>query len=149
MNKLVVLGTAAALALAGAGTYALSKPADAQDAPAAASDRGGDWKSDQDHRGWGMERHHWMAHRMMAHRWIEAHAGWGLFYPVADKNLSVGDVQTIAQSILLRHGNHAWKVVDVAQNQDKTVSFAYATADGGVVARFAIDTQTGRIRRVG
>ena len=42
-----------------------------------------------------------------------------------------------------------WKAADVAQNQDNTVSFAFATAEGGVVARFAVETQTGKIRRVG
>ena len=97
-----------------------------------------------EHRDWGRGpggHHH--------HHWNEAHKGFGLFYPSADKNLSVTDVQTIAQAILLRHGNHAWKVANVVQNQDNTVSFAYTTGDGGVVARFAIDTQTGRMHRVG
>jgi hypothetical protein len=54
----------------------------------------------------------------------------------------------IAQAILLRHGNHTWKVTNVAQNQDNTVSFAFATQSGDVIARFAMNTQTGRIRRI-
>ena len=32
---------------------------------------------------------------------------------------------------------------------DGTVSFAFATQDGDVIARLAIDERTGRIRRVG
>ncbi len=82
---------------------------------------------------------------MMAHQLGD----WGLVFPVADKNLSAADVQVIAQAMLLRHGNHAWKVTDVAQNQDNTVSFAFATAEGSVVARFAIETKTGHVRRIG
>jgi hypothetical protein len=74
---------------------------------------------------------------------------WGLFYPESDRKLSVADVTTLAQGILLRHGNHTWKVIDAVQNQDNTVSFAFATQNGGVIARFAMDTQTGRLRRIG
>ena len=143
MKHMVVLSAAIGIALAGVGSYALTRPADAQDAPAAAvSKPGHDWQSaEHSHHGWGNGHHH--RHFMMAHK------GWGLFYPAADKNLSPTDVQTIAQAMLLRHGNHTWKVANVTQNQDNTVSFAFTTADGGVIARFAIDTQTGRIRRIG
>jgi hypothetical protein len=144
MTRMMMLSAAAAIALAGAGSYALTRPADAQDAPAAATpDRAHDWKSGDGHHGWGMRAH------FMHHLRMEAHQGWGLFAPAADKNLTPADVQTIAEAILLRHGNHSWKVANVAPNQDNTVSFAYTTADGGVVARFAVDTQTGRIRRIG
>jgi hypothetical protein len=142
----VILAAVTAIGLAGAGTYALTRPADAQDAPGSAmSEQGRDWQSHEDgHRGWGMGPH---GHHH--HHWMMAHKGWGLFFPVADKNLSVTDVQTIAQAMLLRHGNHTWKVANVAQNQDNTVSFAFATADGGVVARFAVNTQSGHIHRIG
>jgi hypothetical protein len=85
----------------------------------------------------------------LRHRWLIAERrGWGLFYPQSDKKLSASDVQTIAQAILLRHGNHTWKVTNVAQNQDNTVSFAFANQSGDVIARFAMNTQTGRIRRI-
>jgi hypothetical protein len=74
---------------------------------------------------------------------------WGLFYPVDDKHLSADDVQKIAEAMLLRHGNHSWKVINVAANSDNTVSFAYATADGSVIAHFSMDTKTGRLQRIG
>jgi hypothetical protein len=144
MTKTVFLSAVTAIALLGAGGYVLSRPADAQSAPPAATADG----PEHMHPGpWGMHfgqfhHHHWMMARMKAHR------GWGLFYHDGDKNLSAADVQTIAQAILLRHGNHTWKVANVTANQDNTVSFAYTTADGGVIARFSVDTKTGHIRRI-
>ena len=90
------------------------------------------------HRGEGWLR--WRMERMRM---------WGLFYPVDDKHLSADDVQKIAEAMLLRHGNHTWKVINVAANQDNTVSFAFATADGSVIARFSMDTKTGRLQRIG
>ncbi len=74
---------------------------------------------------------------------------WGLIYPQRDKHLSVADVQILAQAILLSKGNHDWKVTDVAGQADGTIAFAYATSDGGVIARFAIDPHSGRINRIG
>jgi hypothetical protein len=74
---------------------------------------------------------------------------WGLFFNQKDKNLSDADVQTLAQAVLLIHGNHSWKVADVADAADGTVTFAYATADGSVIARFSVDRHTGRMTRIG
>ena len=74
---------------------------------------------------------------------------WGLFFNQQDKNLSDSDVQVLAEAILLVHGNHDWKVIDVMDAKDGRATFAYATADGSVIARFAIDRQTGRIDRIG
>jgi hypothetical protein len=74
---------------------------------------------------------------------------WGLFFDQRDKNLSDSDVQVLATAILLAHGNHAWKVTDVADAADGQVTFAYATADGSVIARFEIDRHSGRISRIG
>ena len=73
---------------------------------------------------------------------------WGLFYPKPIR-MSVADVQTLAQALLLRHGSLTWKVANVAQNQDDTVSFAFASENGDIIARFAMDTHTGRLRRLG
>lgn len=82
--------------------------------------------------------------------------GWGhhdrafaLFAPVPDKKLTVADVKVIATAILLEHGNHDWTVADVTAAADNTIHFSYATAHGDVVAVFAIDPVTGRVRRVG
>lgn len=143
MNKLLIVTAAGAIMLGAAGVYAGTRSADAQDVgPDAIPHR---WQSaDGGDHGWGMGHDGGRRH----HRWMMQH-DFGLFYPVADKNLSVADVQVIAQAMLLRHGNHTWKVADVVQNQDNTVSFAFTTPDGGVVARFAVQTQTGRLHRVG
>ncbi len=73
----------------------------------------------------------------------------GLFAPQPDKHLSPADVQQIAQAILLWNGNHDWKVAQVQPGQDHQVTFAYATSDGTMIAKFAIDQDTGRITRVG
>jgi hypothetical protein len=74
---------------------------------------------------------------------------WGLFFDQRDKNLDNSDVQVLAEAILLVHGNHAWKVIDVADAADGEATFAYATADGSVIARFSIDRHTGRLIRIG
>ncbi len=74
---------------------------------------------------------------------------WGLLFNQRDKNLSDSDVQVLAQAILLVHGNHSWKVVDVADAADGQATFAYATADGSVIARFQIDRHSGRVQRIG
>jgi hypothetical protein len=74
---------------------------------------------------------------------------WSLIYPRHDKRLSVADVQVLAQAILLSKGNHDWKVTDVASQADGSIAFAYATSDGAVIARFAIDPHSGRINRIG
>lgn len=72
---------------------------------------------------------------------------WSLFGHRGDLALSPSDVQTIAEAILLRHGEHKWKVGDVTPNADHTVSFAFVTEHGDVIARFTMDTMTGRITR--
>jgi hypothetical protein len=143
MSKSFLIALAVAT-VTGLGGYGLSNYAGAHgastvqvtpatDPPPSSYDRGGD------RRMTGRERHAYRA---------EAFArNWGLFYP--QTKLSAADVQTIAEAILLRHGNHTWKVTNVVQNQDDTVSFAFATQGGDVVARFAMDIHTGRLRRLG
>ena len=74
---------------------------------------------------------------------------WGLFFNQRDKKLSASDVQTLAQAILLIHGNHDWKVADVATAADGSISFAYATGDGSVIARFSVDPHSGHMTRIG
>ncbi len=70
-----------------------------------------------------------------------------LVYPQADRNLSAADVQKIAEAFLLWHGNHTWKVVEVAPAADGTIGFALATQEGSVIARFAMDPHTGQVAR--
>lgn len=100
--------------------------------------------------GWGP--HHWMAERNGS--WMHGRHGmdhrsrtWSLFDRPANLALSPADVTTIAEAILLRNGQHDWKVGDVTPNADHTVTFAYTTAHGDVVARFTMDTRTGHISR--
>ena len=72
-----------------------------------------------------------------------------LFARQPDKHLTPADAQTIAQAILLWNGEHDWKVTQVQSGQDNQVTFAYAAPDGTVIAKFAINQQTGRISRIG
>ncbi len=147
------LAAVAALSLAGAtGTAALAQPAPpppggpgAMQPPATAPEptplptRRMEWM--RDHGRWG---HGWaMRHGPMRSR------PFGLFFPTQDKHLSPADVGRIAQALLLWHGNHAWRVVDVQPAPADEISFAYATPDGFVIARFEMNQQTGRITRTG
>jgi hypothetical protein len=70
-----------------------------------------------------------------------------LFFRPEDRALTPPEVQKIAEAFLLWNGNRTWKVTEVTATTDGKVSFAYATSDGGVIARFAMDTKTGRVRR--
>ena len=81
--------------------------------------------------------------RAMMHRMRQ----FALIYPAADRNLSGADVQKIAEAFLLFNGNHTWKVTDVAEEPNR-VTFSFATADGGLIAKFAMDRHTGRPERL-
>ena len=70
-----------------------------------------------------------------------------LVFPQPDRNLTAPDVQKIAEAFLLWHGNHSWKVVEVAPATDGTIGFALATQEGSIIARFAMDPHTGRVTR--
>ena len=71
-----------------------------------------------------------------------------LIYPAADRNLSGADVQKIAEAFLLVNGNHTWKVADVKEEDGDRVTFSLTTAEGGQIARFAMDRHTGRPERL-
>ncbi|MGH7121584.1 MAG: hypothetical protein ACREFP_21775, partial [Acetobacteraceae bacterium] len=157
MHKLTVAALAAA-ALVGTGALTLAPLASAQTAanppvpPAPAMPMPG-MMHGEGHgpgpRGW-MQRpgqEGWMHGRMMRHEAFERLKTWGLFHRPADLALTPDDVKIIAEAILLRHGQHDWKVGDVTQNADNTVSFAFVTAHGDAIAHFSINTKTGRISR--
>ncbi len=109
------------------------------------------------------DHHHWMGgHGMDGHRMGAMHEmpGWmghgpvgggllGLMYRPADRKLTPPDVQKIAEAFLLWFGNRAWKVTEVGPVADHSVKFAFATADGSVIARYTMDTRTGRVTRTG
>jgi hypothetical protein len=132
--------------LAGLGGYGLANHAGAQTAPQVQGTDG--TQPPRTPHGW--EHRRWtMGAAQHRHRHMAFARNWGLLSHQSDKKLSTADVQTIADAILLRNGNHAWKVANVVQNQDDTVSFAFATQSGEVIAQFAMNTHTGRVRRIG
>ena len=90
-------------------------------------------------------RMHWM-HRM--HGGFAAPGTFALLYRPADRQLTAGDVQKIAEAFLIWNGNHTWKVADVADSTD-SVGFAYAAPDGTVIAKFSMDKKTGHVTRAG
>jgi len=86
--------------------------------------------------------------RMMMHRHAEMLRSFALVYTQQDRALSPADVQKIAEAFLLWHGNHSWKVTDVAAQPDGAIMFSLATADGATIAKFTIDPHTARVQRV-
>jgi hypothetical protein len=89
------------------------------------------------HHGHGGWMHHHDPMRML-----------GLFYPAEDRALTGSDVQKIAEAFLLLHGNHAWKITNVAQDADR-ITFAVTTAQNALVATFAMNRHTGHLSRTG
>ena len=94
----------------------------------------------------------------MQQGWMHGHGGgfrglhnrlrqFALVFPAKDRALTGADVQKIAEAFLVWNGNHTWKVTDVAEEPDR-VTFAFATPDGTVIARFAMNRHTGRPNRV-
>jgi hypothetical protein len=135
-----VLGALAALSLAGAATIAAAQPA-----PPAGP--GGAPPPPPHQERWMRGPAEWRE-RMMMRRPFRP-GTFALFYRQVDKQLTSADVTTIAQAILLWHGNHTWKVTGVGSGPDGTIQWAYTAPDGTVIARFGIDPHTGRITRLG
>ena len=144
------------LSVAGISATLHAQPAPAP-APAGAATDGGAgsdqrprWHSEPDrpHHPMGMpggmmgEMHH--RHERMIDPSLFA-----MMYHPDDRKLTPPDVQKIAESILVWFGNHTWKVTEVGPAKDGKIGFAYATADGSPIARFTMDTKTGKISRAG
>lgn len=97
----------------------------------------------------------WMEWMQRAHGWRDRGPGSGLrqtfalVYRQEDRQLTPSDVQKIAEAFLLWHGNHTWKVTEVAPAADGSIGFAIATPDGTVIARFTMDPHTARVTRTG
>jgi hypothetical protein len=153
MNR-TILSTLAAASVAGLGGYTFGNHAGAQSATAVQIE-GSDQPAASPPGSGGIGARRWARRPQITdreerrNRRVVWSRNWGLFYPQAEKNLSVADVQTLAQALLLRDGNHTWKVANIAQNQDDTVSFTFTSGNGDIIARFAMDTHTGRLRRLG
>ena len=94
----------------------------------------------------GWKRHGDDQHRANVFRQLRNFA---LVYPQEDRKLTPPDVQKIAEAFLLWHGNHEWKVVEVAPAADGAIGFALATKEGSVIARFTMDPHTAKLTRTG
>jgi hypothetical protein len=143
MRKLLLAATAA-MVLGGLGAAGLFTYAGAQPAPAAVVDPpppagAGGWRTGPHPVGQG-----WHRAAMRRHAWPFA-----LLYHMDDRQLTAPEVQKIAEAFLLWNGNRTWKVVDAAAGPDGKIGFAFATTDGSVIARFAMDSKTGRVTRTG
>ncbi len=134
-----ILTALAVLAIGGAAAGIVV--ARAQPAPPA-PDAGG--PPPQGWMGWAHHGHDWQRHGEMMQR-LRAFA---LVYPQKDRKLTPPDVQKIAEAFLLWHGNHDWKVINVAPTTDGPIGFALATQDGSVIARFTMDPHTARVERI-
>ena len=133
-----ILTTLAVLAIGGAATGIMMANAQPAGPPPGADGPGG--------------RPHWMGwqhHDRDGHRgdMMQRLRSFALVYPQADRKLTPPDVQKIAEAFLLWHGNHSWKVVEVAATSDGAIGFALATPEGSVIARFTMDPHSGRVTR--
>ena len=94
------------------------------------------------HGEWGdrmRERHAHMRERMRV---------FALINRADDLKLTPPDVQKMVEAFLLWNGNHTWKVLNVKPDGD-TITFDLATAEGSVIAHYAMDPKTGRPSRRG
>ena len=98
---------------------------------------------------WGRAGGPW-AERMREHqaRRMEMMRVFALIDRPDDRKLTPPDVQKIAEAFLLWNGNHTWKVINVKPDGD-VIAFDLATADGSVIAHYAMDPKTGRPSRKG
>jgi hypothetical protein len=149
-KSLMIAGSCLALAAGGAGAAALAQ--NAATTPAPPTENAAPSASPQPARHWmgmGGWHHRGRGFAERARQMPFAPGTFALFARQPDKHLSAADVQTIAQAILLWNGQHEWKVTQVEPGQNNQVTFAYAAPDGTVIAKFAINQDTGRIDRVG
>lgn len=65
-----------------------------------------------------------------------------------NKNLTNDDVRKIAEAGLLWLGERNWRIGEVKDAGSRTAEFTLVTENGGVIARFTMDRDTGRVRRI-
>lgn len=84
------------------------------------------------------------------HRGMGRHGGpfAGFFINRDNKNLTNDDVRKIAEAGLLWFGERNWRIGEVKDAGSRTAEFALTTENGGVIARFTMDRDTGRVRRI-
>ena len=143
MRKSLIAATAALALAAGAVAMPLAQAAPPPPGPMGGPPMGGPMG--------GPHPHPWMRGMWHhpRHKRLIAPGTFALFYHPKDRQLTAADVSAIATGFLRWNGNHSWKVIDVKPAGEAHIGFAYATADGSVIARFTINSHTGRIRRVG
>lgn len=66
-----------------------------------------------------------------------------------NKNLTNDDVRKIAEAGLLWFGERNWRIGEVSDSGSRAARFTLTTENGGVIATFEMDRDTGRVRRVG
>jgi len=140
-----LLAAAAAFVIGGATVGAIvghAQPAP----PASGAEADAPWRGHPGVMAW---RHHRHEGEMGEGRHHRAPGTFALVYRQADRNLTPPDVQKLAEAFLLWHGNHTWKVANVAATPDGAIGFEYATPEGSVIARFTMDPHSGRVTRVG
>jgi hypothetical protein len=155
-KTLLVAATAFVIGGASIGSlmsYAQPAPPPASDERPAMEQHGMDGQDADHHRPMAW-MHHWREHQGREHQEREHHwpirpGTFALLYPQTDRALTPPDVQKIAEAFLLWHGNHSWKVTNVAATADGAIGFALATQDGSVIAQFTMDLHTGRVTRTG
>jgi hypothetical protein len=87
----------------------------------------------------------------MAERGRGEHGGgmMGRFFINRDnKNLTNDEVRKIAEAGLLWFGERSWRIGEVRDAGSRTAEFTLTTENGGVIARFTMDRDTGRVRRI-
>ena len=147
MRKPAILAAAAVLALAAGTSGALVARAAPPPPPPGAPGGGPVWHHGPHHGAWGP--HGGPGWGMMHHRPLITPGTFALLYHPKNRDITPADATAIATGFLRWNGNHSWKVTDVKAAGDGHIGFAYATPNGDVIARFTINTRTGRIRRVG
>ena len=141
MRKSILAAAAAALIIVG--TVGGVLIAQAQPAPPPPAMGDGPMR----HPGWmGWMRHGPEGPEGRMHHMMRTFA---LIYTQQDRKLTPPDVQKIAEAFLLWHGNHTWKVVNVAPAADGSIGFSLATQEGSVIASFTMDPHSGRVDRTG
>lgn len=146
-----ILAAAAALSIAGASAGVLiahaapppPPPGGPGGGPGMMGPHPGPWHG---HGPWHGPRHGpWGPH----HRPLITPGTFALLFHPKNRAITPADAAAIATGFLRWNGNHDWKVIDVKALSDGKIGFAYATPDNAVIARFTIDSRTGRIKRVG
>lgn len=72
----------------------------------------------------------------------------GFFINRDNKNLSNDDVRKIAEAGLLWFGERNWRIGEVTDAGSRMARFTLTTENGGVIATFEMNRDTGRMRRV-